>query len=187
MPVRLVLADDRAMIRSGLALVLSSAPDIEVVGQFADGSDLIRGAASLRPDVVLTDIRMPVLDGIEATRRIRAVPDAPPILALTTFDDDDVLWPALAAGVGGFVLKDSPAEALISAVRAVAAGGAWLDPRVLPRVLERAVAGSGAASADRGALARLTPREREVLDRVCLGATNAEIAARLHASERTVK
>ena len=185
--LRLVIADDQAMIRSGLALVLSSEPDLEVVAECGDGRMLVQATADLRPDLVLTDVRMPVMDGIDAARRIRSWPAPPPILALTTFDDDSVLWPMLTAGVGGFVLKDSPAESLVAAVRAVAGGGRWIDPRVLPRVVDRAVAQPVAAPDAALALARLTPREREVLDQVCQGASNAEIAASLRTTERTVK
>ena len=185
--LRLVIADDQAMVRSGLALVLSSEPDIDVVAECGDGRALVAAAAELRPDVVLTDVRMPVMDGIDAARRIRSAPEPPPILALTTFDDDEVLWPMLAAGASGFVLKDSPAESLVSAVRAVARGDRWIDPRVLPRVVDRAVAQPVAAPAGTRALGRLTPREREVLDLVCQGSSNAEIAASLRTTERTVK
>ncbi len=185
--VRIVLADDQAMVRSGLALVLGSEPGFEVVGQCADGAGVPDVVRATGPDLVLMDLRMPRVDGPEATRRLRATPGAPPVLALTTFDDDDVLWSALDAGAAGFVLKDSPAEALVEAVRSVAGGGAWLDPRVLPRVLARARSGPRTTPTSARALARLTPRESEVLQLVCRGATNAEIADRLHLGERTVK
>lgn len=187
MTIRIVLADDQAMIRSGLALVLRSEPDLEIVEECADGHALLRTVTLAAPDLVLTDIRMPGIDGIEATRRIRAQAGGPPVLALTTFDDDDVLWPTLDAGAAGFVLKDSAAEALVDAVRVVADGGTWIDPRVLPRVVARAVAQPQVSADAARALASLTAREREVLDLVCDGASNAEIAAVLDTGERTVK
>jgi DNA-binding NarL/FixJ family response regulator len=182
--LRVVLADDQAMVRAGLALVLGAEPDITVVAECADGAAAVVAAARFAPDLVLMDVRMPGTDGPEATRRLRATPDGPPVLALTTFDDDEVLWSALDAGADGFVLKDSPAESLVLAVRAVAAGGSWIDQRVLPRVLSRA-RGRGAAAS--GLLDRLTPRETEVLQRMCRGASNAEIADDLGMGERTVK
>lgn len=187
MTIRIVLADDQAMIRSGLALVLRSEPDLEIVEECADGHALLRAVTLAAPDLVLTDIRMPGIDGIEATRRIRAQAGGPPVLALTTFDDDDVLWPTLDAGAAGFVLKDSAAEALVDAARVVADGGTWIDPRVLPRVVARAVAQPQVSADAARALASLTAREREVLDLVCEGASNAEIAAVLDTGERTVK
>jgi DNA-binding NarL/FixJ family response regulator len=133
------------------------------------------------------DVRMPGVDGPEATRRLRALPDGPPVLALTTFDDDEVLWAALEAGADGFVLKDSPAESLVDAVRAVAAGGSWIDPRVLPRVLARARHASGGAARNPRLLESLTPRETEVLRLMCRGDSNGEIAEALRMGERTVK
>jgi DNA-binding NarL/FixJ family response regulator len=183
--LRVVLADDQAMVRSGLSLVLGAEPDIAVVAECADGAAAVVAVARFAPDLVLMDVRMPGTDGPEATRRLRSAPGAPPVLALTTFDDDEVLWAALDAGAEGFVLKDSPAESLVLAVRAVAAGGSWIDPRVLPRVLERARGrtASGAAAP----LERLTPRETEVLQRMCRGASNGEIADDLGMGERTVK
>jgi DNA-binding NarL/FixJ family response regulator len=184
--VRVVLADDQAMVRSGLSLVLSAEPDVVVVAECADGAAAVVAAGRFAPDLVLMDVRMPGVDGPEATRRLRATPGAPPVLALTTFDDDEVLWAALDAGAEGFVLKDSPAESLVLAVRTVAAGGSWLDPRVLPRVLARARAG-GRPGTGRAALDRLTPRETEVLQRMCRGESNPEIAAGLAMGERTVK
>ncbi|MBF4590821.1 response regulator [Curtobacterium sp. VKM Ac-1395] len=187
MTIRIVLADDQAMIRSGLALVLRSEPDLEIVEECADGHALVRAVTMSVPDLVLTDIRMPGVDGVEATRRIRDLAEGPPVLALTTFDDDDVLWPTLDAGANGFVLKDSAAEALVDAVRVVAGGGTWIDPRVLPRVVARAVAQPQVSADSARALASLTPRERDVLDLVCDGASNAEVAAALDTAERTVK
>lgn len=185
--VRLVLADDQAMIRAGLSLVLSAEPDIDVVAQCADGGELLAAVRAQPVDLVLTDVRMPGVDGIEAATRIRALPDPPPVLVLTTFDDDDVLWPALNAGVNGFVLKDSPAESLVEAVHAVAGGGTWLDPRVLPRVVERAVSGRSSITTAGTVLDRLTGRERQVLDLLCRGASNVEISQQIYSSERTVK
>jgi DNA-binding NarL/FixJ family response regulator len=185
--ITIVLADDQAMVRAGLALVLSAEEDLQVIEQCADGRALVNTVTANRPDLVLTDVRMPGMDGAEATRRIRALPDPPPVLALTTFDDDDVLWPILTAGAAGLVLKDSPAESLVQAVRAVAAGGAWLDPRVLPRVLARATARPLTVPERVQALESLTPREHDVLDLLCRGANNAEIAHTLRTAERTVK
>lgn len=185
-PVRVLLADDQAMVRAGLAMVLGSEGGLVVVAQCEDGAGVLPAVRAHRPDLVLMDVRMPRVDGPEATRRLRAEPGAPPVLALTTFDDDEALWGSLDAGAAGFVLKDSPAEVLVDAVRAVAAGGAWLDQRVLPRVLERA-RGRPVGRRGAGVLDRLTPREIDVLRLVCRGANNAEIAAALRMGERTVK
>ncbi len=183
--LRVVLADDQAMVRAGLALVLGAEPDITVVAQCADGAAAVVAVERHHPDLVLMDVRMPGTDGPEATRLLKALDEPPPVLALTTFDDDDVLWAALGAGADGFVLKDSPAETLVEAARLVAAGGAWIDPRVLPRVLARARAQPAASDPRR--LDALTAREAEVLRMMCRGANNTEIAADLHLGERTVK
>jgi DNA-binding NarL/FixJ family response regulator len=184
--VKILLVDDQAMIRQGLAFVLSAEDDLVVVAECEDGDGVPSALRSSQPDVVLMDVRMPRTDGPEAIRRMRVAGLLTPVLALTTFDDDDTLWSALDAGAAGFVLKDSPAETLVEAVRVVAAGGAWLDPRTLPRVLERARTRRSGAS-DPRLLDGLTPRELDVLRRVCRGENNAEIAAGLRMGERTVK
>lgn len=185
--MRIVLADDQAMVRDGLALVLSAEPDFDVVERCADGRALVQAVTRLSPDLVLTDVRMRGVDGIEAIGLIRQLVDGPPVLALTTFDDDEVLWPVLGAGADGFVLKDSPAETLVEAARAVAGGGAWLDPRVLPRVMQRAAAQPTPAAEHVRALASLTAREEQVLELMRGGANNAEIARALRSAETTVK
>jgi DNA-binding NarL/FixJ family response regulator len=166
--------------------MLSVHDDLEVVGEAADGLEAVQRAAVLRPDVVLMDVRMPRLDGIEATRRLRAAPGGPRVLVLTTFDLDEYVWQALRAGAGGFLLKDAPPERLADAVRTVAAGEPLLAPSVTRRLVERYVGGPAADEAAR-LLADLTPREREVLDLVVEGLSNAEVGARLHLSEATVK
>lgn len=185
--IRILLVDDQAMVRSGLALILSAEPDLAVVAQLENGEGLIEAIEIHEPDIVLMDVRMPIVDGPTAIRELRASRSGPPVLVLTTFDDDDVLWSALRAGAAGFLLKDSPAEALVDAARAVASGGAWLDPRVLPRVLARARVDRPIESADTMGFGELTPREREVLALLCRGSNNAEISAQLHLAERTVK
>ncbi|WP_281690410.1 response regulator [Pseudonocardia thermophila] len=184
MTVRVVLVDDQTLVRTGIARILSPADGFEVVAEFADGAQV--AAAEFDADVVLMDVRMPQMNGIEATRALRARPSAPPVLVLTTFDDDDVLWGALEAGVSGFVLKDASAADLIAAARAVAAGGAWFDPAVAPRVLA-AYRRQAPARRAAGRIAELTERERDVLARMARGATNGEIAAALVLSEATVK
>jgi DNA-binding NarL/FixJ family response regulator len=185
--IRIVLADDQAMVRAGLALILSAEPDLVVVAECDDGTAVLPAVRAYRPDLVLMDVRMPRMDGPTATRHLKSLAVPPPVLALTTYDDDSVLWAALTAGAAGFVLKDSPAEVLIAAVRVVASGGTWLDPRVLPRVLARARDRPTASPAAIAALDQLTPREQEVLRRICRGANNNEIAAEMRLAERTVK
>jgi DNA-binding NarL/FixJ family response regulator len=186
--IRVLLVDDQELVRTGLRGILREPFGFDVVGECANGSSVVESVASLHPDVVLMDVRMPVVDGVEATRRLAERGDAPPVLVLTTFDDDEILAAALRAGASGFVLKDVPAEDLQRAVRVVAGGSAWLDPAVTGRVLSvyRGAPASARARDDR-ALAALTAREREVLALIGRGLSNAEIASRLFVGEGTVK
>ena len=135
-PLRVVLVDDQPLVRAGIAFILSTEPGIEVASEAGNGELGVAAVAAHRPDVVLMDVRMPVLDGLGATRQIRDV-DGPPVLVLTTFDDDDVLWGAIEAGAAGFVLKDATADDIIKAIRIAADGGSWIDPRVAPRCCQR--------------------------------------------------
>jgi DNA-binding NarL/FixJ family response regulator len=186
--IRIALVDDQAIVRAGLARILSPEDGFEVVAEYADGRRAVEELLSgLRADVVLMDIRMPALDGIEATRRLRTADDPLTVLVLTTFGEDEVLWGSVEAGAAGFVLKDSTAEDLIAAVRAVAGGGAWFDPAVAPRLLERYRQVVAPAARDAARLDRLTDREHDVLRLMARGATNAEIAAALFVAEATVK
>jgi len=185
--IRIALVDDQAIVRAGLARILSPADGFEVVAECSDGRQAIEELPALHPDVVLMDIRMPALDGVSATAQLRAMEDPLCVLVLTTFGEDEVLWGAIEAGAAGFVLKDSSAEDLIAAVRAVAGGGAWFDPGVAPRLLERYRRVVAPAARDSARLDLLTEREHEVLRLMARGATNAEIANSLHVAEATVK
>jgi DNA-binding NarL/FixJ family response regulator len=186
--IRVLLVDDQELVRTGLRGILREPFGFEVVGECADGREVSAVAAALAPDVVLMDVRMPFVDGVQATRELRRQDGSPPVLALTTFDDEEVLAGMLRAGAAGFVLKGVPAEDLQRAVRAVAEGGAWLDPAVTARVLAiYRSAAPGTSAADQADVDVLTGREREVLALVGRGKTNGEIAAELFVSEGTVK
>lgn len=185
--IRIALVDDQDIVRAGLARILAPADGFEVIAEFADGRQAVDELPALRPDVVLMDIRMPVLDGIAATARLRAEPDPLTVLVLTTFGEDEVLWGAIEAGAAGFVLKDCSADDLIAAVRAVAGGGAWFDPGVAPRLLDHYRRLVAPASREATKLESLTDREHEVLRLIARGATNAEVAAAMHVAEATVK
>ncbi|HMM97159.1 response regulator transcription factor [Phycicoccus sp.] len=184
-PVRVLLADDQPLVRAGLRMILAPEPDLEVVAEAGDGRAAMLAAREHHPDVVLMDVRMPEVDGIEATRTITRMTDPPRVLVLTTFDLDEVVYDALRAGASGFLLKDAPEERLVTAVRVVADGGALFAPSVTRRLIEEFAARAPAGAA-RG-LEQLSSRENEVLRMMARGLSNGEIAAELFVSENTVK
>ncbi|NQX25002.1 response regulator transcription factor [Curtobacterium sp. VKM Ac-2852] len=196
----IVLADDQELVRAGFRVILESEPGFRVVGEAADGAGAVEAVQELRPDVVCLDVQMPGVDGLEAARRIAALPHPPAVLILTTFDSDDALFQALEAGASGFLLKNASPERLIDAVRTVAAGDALLAPDVTRRVISRATASAAAQPSattttaapsttgeDALAAAGLTERETEVLRLLARGLSNAEIAAELYVGDATVK
>jgi RNA polymerase sigma factor (sigma-70 family) len=185
---RVLIADDQALVRAGFRKLLEAAPGVEVVGEAADGGEALDQAQRLRPSLVLMDIRMPRLDGIEATRRIvEANGDAVRVLILTTFGLDDYVYDALRAGASGFMLKDAPPEELLAAIEVIARGDALIAPSVTRSVIEEFARRSPGASASPAVLDELTAREREVLELLARGLSNAEIAERLVVSDGTVK
>jgi DNA-binding NarL/FixJ family response regulator len=183
--IRVVLADDQAMIRAGLRLVVESEPGMEIVGEAADGVEAVAVATRVQPDIVLMDIAMPRMDGLAAARRLLHHPRPPKIIMLTTFDTDENLYAALRAGTSGFLLKVSPPEQLVEAIRVVAAGDGLLDPAVTTRVIASFAGRHEPVRPPQ--LSELTPRELEVLRLLARGLTNAEIAKELFVGEATVK
>jgi DNA-binding NarL/FixJ family response regulator len=185
--IRVLVVDDQELVRAGLRGILRTEFGFDIVGECANGGEAIAAAESLAPDVVLMDVRMPLVDGVQATRELRRREGSPPVLALTTFDDDEVLAGVLRAGAAGFILKGVPAEDLHRAVRVVAGGGAWLDPAVTGRVLATYRSAPPPRAGRDPALDALTSRELEVLALIGQGKTNTEIAAGLSVSDGTVK
>jgi len=186
-PVRVLVVDDDALVRAGLTMMLDGAPGIAVVGEAADGDQVPAAADAHGPDVVLMDLRMPRVDGITATRRLRARPRPPEVIVLTTFDTDENILHALRAGASGFLLKDTPPARIAEAVRQVAAGEPILSPAITRRLMDRVAVQAGAYARARAALETLSPRERDVVVAVGRGNNNAEIAATLDMTLATVK
>lgn len=184
--IRVVLVDDQPMVRAGLALILRSQPDLEVVAECGDGAAVVPALAERVADVVCMDVKMPGVDGVEATRRVRAA-GGPPVCVLTTFGDTDVLWSAVDAGAAGFELKSATPENLIEAIRTVAAGGTWIDGTLLGPILDSCRRQTRPSSGRDRRLGVLTDRELDVLRLMARGASNREIADRLVLAETTVK
>jgi DNA-binding NarL/FixJ family response regulator len=187
MTIRVLIVDDQGMVRSGFRVLLNAQPDIEVAGEAENGERALAAVTELKPDVVLMDVRMPVLNGLEATRALMARPDPPKVLVLTTFDLDDYVYEALRAGAAGFLLKDASASELAAAVRVVAAGDALLSPSVTKRLIAEFARLGGPRAPGKEKLGELTERETEVLALVARGLSNSEIAAELVVAEQTVK
>ena len=185
--IRVLIVDDQPVVRAGVARILGPDDGFEVVAECDDGDEVVAAVGEHRPDIVLMDVRMRRIDGVTATRQLREISDEPPVLVLTTFDDDDALWGALDAGAAGFVLKDAAADDLIAAARAVAGGAAWLDPKVAGRVLGAVRTRGRVHAGDEARVDELTEREHEVLRHMARGATNSEIAEALIVGEATVK
>jgi len=186
-PIRVLIADDQQMLRDGFRVILDSEPDLEVVGEAADGVEAVRQVQLLRPDVVLMDIRMPELDGLAATEQLMGLQDPPAVVVLTTFDQNEYVVRALRAGAYGFLLKDAPSSRLVAAVRAAAGGDALIEPSITRRLVERFAEPVPETPQVPALMAGLTDRELEVLRLVARGLSNAEIAAEIVVAETTVK
>jgi DNA-binding NarL/FixJ family response regulator len=184
--IRVLIADDQRLVRAGLGLILRTEPDLEVVGEAADGVEAVETSRRLHPDVILMDIRMPRLNGIDATRKVVAQTPAPRVLILTTFDLDEYVYESLRAGASGFLLKDAPEQQLLTGIRTIVEGAALLDPEVTRRLIET-FATRPTQSQPPEPLASLTPREIDVLVQLAMGGSNADLARTLHLSETTVK
>ncbi|MFD8210893.1 response regulator [Streptomyces sp. NPDC059695] len=186
-PIRVLLVDDQPLVRAGLRVLMADTPDIEVAGEAGTGTEAVALARDLGPDVVVMDVRMPGMDGIEATRIVTAGPGAPRVLVLTTFDDDASVYGALRSGASGFLVKDMALDDILAAIRVVAAGDALIAPGVTRRLIEEFAARPEPARRPSGGLDGVTEREREVLTLVGRGLSNGEIAERLHISAATAK
>ncbi|MER6082325.1 response regulator transcription factor [Streptomyces sp. NPDC001833] len=186
-PIRVVVVDDQPLIRAGFAMVLAAQGDIEVVGEAENGADALALLVHTRADVVIMDIRMPVMDGVEATRRIGELHDSPRVLVLTTFDTDEDAFAALQAGASGFLLKNTPPDEVVAAIRVVSAGESVVSPRVTRQLLDRFAGKLAPTDRTDARLEQLTLREREVLGLIAEGLSNGEIAAELFIAEATVK
>jgi DNA-binding NarL/FixJ family response regulator len=186
-PVRILIVDDQALVRGGLRMILDAQPDLEVVGEAADGREALQRARELTPDLVLMDIRMPELDGLETTRHLLAREPSPKVLVLTTFDLDDYVYDAIRAGASGFLLKSAPPQQLVAGIRTVMGGDSLLAPEITRRLLDRFVSRPPRPAGTPAALAELSQRELEVLRLIADGRSNSEIAADLFLSEATVK
>jgi DNA-binding NarL/FixJ family response regulator len=187
--IRVLIADDQQLVRAGFALILKPHPDLEVVGEASNGAEAVALAKQRRPDVILMDIRMPRIDGLEATRRVLAdpTPATTRVLVLTTFDLDDYVYEALRAGASGFLLKDAPPEQLVAGIRTIAAGDSLLAPSITRRLIEGFITRPSPSARDAPDLQELTPRELEVFELIGRGRSNGEIARQLFVTEATVK
>ncbi|MGE5611344.1 MAG: response regulator [Bacillota bacterium] len=186
-PIRVLLADDQALFREGLRTLLSVHPEVEVVGEAADGEAAVRQVKALKPEVTLMDLRMPILGGVEATRRIRAQDLRCQVIVLTTFDDDEDVFDALRAGAVGYLLKDAPQEKLLEAIRLASRGESFLQPSIATKVVAEFSRLSSSQAAGRGLINTLSDRELEVLQQLACGKSNKQIAASLYITEGTVK